>query len=73
MTYHEELDAGRGRCPVRRCWLVEDLRTLPTPEQWVGLRSIAWVQVGVAKGADQTKPLNQPQGYFIRNSGVIRA
>lgn len=44
MTYHEEVDAGHGRCEIRRCWLVEDLQTLPQPEQWAGLRSIAWVQ-----------------------------
>ena len=44
MTYHEEVDAGHGRCEVRRCWLVEDLCTLPNPDQWAGLRSIVWVQ-----------------------------
>ena len=44
MTYHEEVDAGHGRCEVRRCWLVEDLRTLPNPQQWAGLQGIVWVQ-----------------------------
>jgi predicted transposase YbfD/YdcC len=44
MTYDEETDTGHGRCEIRRCWLVEDLQTLPDPTQWAGLQSIVWVQ-----------------------------
>lgn len=44
MTYDEETDTGHGRCEIRRCWLVEDLQTLPDPTQWTGLQSIVWVQ-----------------------------
>ncbi len=44
MDLHEETDAGHGRCEVRRCRLVSDLRTLPDPQRWAGLRSIAVVE-----------------------------
>ena len=40
----KENDAGHGRCEVRRCWVVDDLRTLPDPGRWPGLRSIAMVE-----------------------------
>lgn len=40
----EETDAGHGRCEVRRCWVVCDLRTLPEPQRWAGLRSLALVE-----------------------------
>lgn len=43
VSYFEETGAGHGRCEVRRCWLIEDLRTLPDPQQWRGLRSIALI------------------------------
>ena len=39
-----ETDAGHGRCEVRRCWVVEDLNTLPEVRRWAGLRSIAMVE-----------------------------
>lgn len=39
----EHTDASHGRCEVRRCWVVEDLNTLPEPSRWAGLRSIARV------------------------------
>lgn len=41
---YEETDAGHGRCEVRRCWVVEDLNTLPEARRWAGLRSIAMVE-----------------------------
>ena len=44
VSTYEEVDAGHGRCEVRRCWLVADLRTLPEPPRWRGLRSIALVE-----------------------------
>jgi predicted transposase YbfD/YdcC len=47
---HEETDAGHGRCEVRRCYLVGDLRTLPEPERWAGLRSIAMVETERRQG-----------------------
>lgn len=40
----EDIDAGHGRCEVRRGWVVEDLATLPDPKRWAGLRSIALVE-----------------------------
>jgi predicted transposase YbfD/YdcC len=43
-TRHEEVDGGHGRCEVRRCWLVDDLRTLPEAERWAKLRGIAMVE-----------------------------
>ncbi|MCA9647342.1 MAG: ISAs1 family transposase [Myxococcales bacterium] len=42
-TYYEETDAGHGRVERRRCWASERLSTLPEPERWAGLRSIALV------------------------------
>lgn len=41
---YEDNDAGHGRCEVRRCWVVEDLDTLPDTHRWAGLRSIAMVE-----------------------------
>ena len=43
-SYFEAIDAGHGRCEVRRCWLVEDLSTLPDPHHWSGLRRIGLVE-----------------------------
>jgi predicted transposase YbfD/YdcC len=51
----EETDAGHGRCEVRRCWLVEDLRTLPDPQQWRGLRSIALIEAERHQGGSVTR------------------
>lgn len=42
-TYHEETDSGHGRVELRRCWASGQLPTLPEPERWAGLRSIALV------------------------------
>lgn len=51
----EQTDAGHGRCEVRRCWLVEDLRTLPEPEQWRGLHSIALIEAERHQGGSVTR------------------
>jgi hypothetical protein len=40
----EETDFGYGRYEVRRYWLVEDLSTLPEPQNWSGLQSIAMLE-----------------------------
>lgn len=44
MTYDEQTDAGHGRVEVRRCWLVNDISTLPKPEKWDKLQSIALIE-----------------------------
>jgi predicted transposase YbfD/YdcC len=58
---YEEIDAGHGRCEVRRCWVVEDLRTLPEPSRWAGLRSIARVE-SERHGAEQ---LSREVRYYL--------
>ena len=50
LSYFEETDAGHGRCEVRRCWLIKDLGTLPDPQQWQGLRSIALIEAERHRG-----------------------
>lgn len=44
VTHHEKVDGGHGGCELRRCWLVDDLRTLPEVERWAKLRGIAMVE-----------------------------
>lgn len=44
VDYHEAIDSGHGRIEVRRCWSSSVLNTLPHPEQWVGLTSIAMIE-----------------------------
>lgn len=44
LTYHEQVEGGHGRIETRRCWACSDLQSLPLPEQWRGLRSIAMVE-----------------------------
>ena len=53
--YAEEIDGGHGRCELRRCWLVEDISTLPQPQQWRGLRSIALVEAERHHGEQITR------------------
>jgi predicted transposase YbfD/YdcC len=40
----ENTDAGHGRIETRRCFLSTCLTTLPEPERWTGLKSIAMVE-----------------------------
>jgi predicted transposase YbfD/YdcC len=61
VAYTEETDAGHGRTEVRRCWLVEDLSTLPDPHAWRGLRRIVQVQAERHQG-DQVSCANR---YYI--------
>ena len=42
--FAEEIDKAHGRLEVRRYWITEDLRTLPNPAHWSGLRSIGMVE-----------------------------
>jgi len=42
--YREETDKEHGRLEIRRYWICEDLKTLPNPERWAGLRSIGMVE-----------------------------
>jgi len=44
VTYDEQTDAGHGRVEVRRCWLSNDISTLPTPEKWEKLQGIALIE-----------------------------
>jgi len=53
--YAEETDGGHGRCEVRRCWLVEDVSTLPEPQQWSALRGRALVEAERHHGEQITR------------------
>ena len=61
--YYEESDKGHGRLEVRKYWIVEDLTTLPNPEQWKGLRSIGMVQRECTVGEETTTEIR----YFINS------
>jgi len=63
---YEETDAGHGRCEVRRCWVAEDLCTLPEPERWPGLRSIVMVEAERHLGAH----LSHEVRYYITSLGA---
>jgi predicted transposase YbfD/YdcC len=52
--FHKELDKDHGRLQIRRYWITEDLRTLPSTEQWSGLRSIGMVERVCIIGDTQT-------------------
>jgi predicted transposase YbfD/YdcC len=62
----EQSDAGHGRCEVRRCWVTEDLRTLPDPERWSGLRSIAMVEAERHVGDQCSREVR----YYISSLGA---
>jgi predicted transposase YbfD/YdcC len=66
---HDDTDAGHGRCEVRRCRLVTDLRTLPDPQRWAGLRGIARVESERHQGAQ----ISYETRYYITSlSGSAR-
>nr|VFK30232.1 MAG: hypothetical protein BECKLPF1236A_GA0070988_107961 [Candidatus Kentron sp. LPFa] len=44
VSYDEQTNADHGRVEVRRCCLVNDISTLPQPENWAGLQSIALLE-----------------------------
>lgn len=50
----EEVDKDHGRLEIRRYWICEDLRTLPNPQQWMGLRSIGMVERTCLIGETET-------------------
>lgn len=53
-AYREEVDKDHGRLEVRRYWITEDLRTVPDPAQWSGLRSIGMVERECIQGDSRT-------------------
>lgn len=61
MSYFEETDAGHGRCVVRRHWLITDLSTLPEPDKWANLQSIAMVESERHAGGK----ISQERRYYI--------
>jgi predicted transposase YbfD/YdcC len=62
----EQSDAGHGRCEVRRCWVTEDLRTLPDPERGPGLRSIVMVEAERHVGDQCSREVR----YYISSLGA---
>ena len=70
MRYFEETDAGHGRREVRRHWLVEDLSTLPEPDEWSGLRSIGMVQ---SERHDGDKVTRERRYYITTLAGDAKA
>ena len=59
----EKLDKDHGRMEVRRYWITEDLRTLPDPARWAGLRRIGMVErTGVSDGKESLE-----RRYFINS------
>jgi predicted transposase YbfD/YdcC len=62
----EDTDAGHGRCEVRRCWVTEDLGTLPDPGRWHGLRSIAMIEAERHLGTQVSREVR----YYISSLGA---
>lgn len=60
-AFTEEVDKNHGRLEVRRYWITDDLRTLPDPQKWKGLRSIGMVERECRQGDTQTLE----RRYFI--------
>jgi predicted transposase YbfD/YdcC len=61
--FTEEVDKDHGRLEVRRYWITDDLRTLPDPQNWQGLRSIGMVERECRQGDTQTFE----RRYFINS------
>ena len=61
--FTEEVDKDHGRLEVRRYWITDDLRTLPDPQNWKGLRSIGMVERKCRQGDTQTLE----RRYFINS------
>jgi predicted transposase YbfD/YdcC len=69
-TRFEETDFGHGRYEVRRHWLVEDLSTLPEPQNWSGLHSIGMVE----SERHQGEHISRERRYYITTlSGQAKA
>ncbi len=61
--YVEEIDKDHGRLEIRRYWIAGELRTLPDPQNWKGLRSIGKVERECLQGDTRTLE----QRYFINS------
>ena len=61
--YAEEVDKDHGRLEIRRYWITEELRTLPQPDQWKGLRSIGMVERECRQGDTHMRE----RRYFINS------
>nr|VFK19935.1 MAG: Transposase DDE domain-containing protein [Candidatus Kentron sp. LPFa] len=55
VSYDEQTNADHGRVEVRRCCLVNDISTLPQPENWAGLQSIALLESERHQGGYTTR------------------
>ncbi len=62
-AFTEEADKNHGRLEVRRYWITDDLRTLPDPQNWKGLRSIGMAERECRQGGTQTLE----RRYFINS------
>lgn len=61
--YAEDVEKDHGRLEIRRYWITDDLRTLPEPQRWKGLRSIGMAEREYWLG--ETRTLEQR--YFINS------
>jgi len=59
----EQFDKGHGRLEARRCWITEDLRTLPNVKNWKGLRSIGMVE----RENHEKGKVTKERRYFINS------
>lgn len=64
VSYAEQTDAGHGRLEVRRCWASACLASLPAPERWRGLTSIALVE----SERHQGDSISIERRYFIASA-----
>nr|VFK15609.1 MAG: Transposase DDE domain-containing protein [Candidatus Kentron sp. LPFa]VFK17644.1 MAG: Transposase DDE domain-containing protein [Candidatus Kentron sp. LPFa]VFK20395.1 MAG: Transposase DDE domain-containing protein [Candidatus Kentron sp. LPFa]VFK21575.1 MAG: Transposase DDE domain-containing protein [Candidatus Kentron sp. LPFa]VFK25172.1 MAG: Transposase DDE domain-containing protein [Candidatus Kentron sp. LPFa] len=55
VSYDEQTNADHGRVEVRRCWLANDISTLPQPKNWHGLQSIALLESERHQGGYTTR------------------
>ena len=61
--YIEEVDKDHGRLDIRRYWISDELRSLPEPQAWQGLRSIGMVERESWQGEHRTIE----RRYFINS------
>jgi len=72
----EEVDKDHGRLEVRRCWISEDLRTLPNTARWAGLRSIGMVErtctAGDTQSVERRSFINSIPAVAARFASAVR-
>lgn len=77
VTDSEQVDTGHGRVEVRRCYLASDISTLPEPEKWTKLQSIALIESERHEGGKTTHEsryyITTVDGDAMKFSNAVRS